>query len=293
MKMPSWLEQKSWQAKKKLSLAGIIFFRIDGVQWAGAFAFNAFFSLFPIMILLVTLTSYFVDQNSAEKAIISYMEGYLPIGAELQKLIFTTITGVIKAREKAGAIAFIILLWGALQCFTTLISATNRAWGAAMYNWWRMPLKSLLLLSITASGVLLGLLAPVLAKMTKDWLFPGDFFRSWVSALGSFVIPLVVMFCCLSLFYRLAPGRPTRLAEVWGGALVATFLLQASENLFVLYLNNFATLNAVYGTFGGIMALLLWIYFTGCIFIFGACLGAAQVTEDVVTHAPAQSALRP
>jgi len=39
---------------------------------------------------------------------------------------------------------------------------------------------------------------------------------------------------------------------------------------------NFATLNAIYGTFGGIMALLLWIYISGCIFIFGACLCAVQ-----------------
>lgn len=285
--------ESSGQARKKLYLAGKIFFRIDGVQWAGAFAFDAFFSLFPIMILLVTLTSYFVDQNIAEKAIISYVEGYLPIGGELQEHISLTIAGVIKAREKAGAIAFIILLWGALQCFSTLISATNRAWGVARYNWWRMPLKSLLLLCITASGVLLGMLAPVLAKMTRDWLFPGDFYRTWVSALGSLIIPLVVMFFCLSLFYRLAPGRPTRLAEVWGPALVATVLLQASENLFVLYLNNFATLNAVYGAFGGIMALLLWIYLTGCIFIFGACLCAAQVAEDAVTRSPAPSALHP
>jgi uncharacterized BrkB/YihY/UPF0761 family membrane protein len=35
-------------------------------------------------------------------------------------------------------------------------------------------------------------------------------------------------------------------------------------------------LNAIYGAFGGIMALLLWIYLSGCIFIFGACLCAAQ-----------------
>jgi len=48
------------------------------------------------------------------------------------------------------------------------------------------------------------------------------------------------------------------------------------ESLFVIYLQDFATLNAVYGTFGGIMALLLWIYLSGCVFIFGACLCASQ-----------------
>jgi Ca2+-transporting ATPase len=67
-----------------------------------------------------------------------------------------------------------------------------------------------------------------------------------------------------------------RFAQVWAAALLATVLLQAADSLFVIYLKNFATLNAVYGAFGGIMALLLWIYLSGCIFIFGACLCAAQ-----------------
>ncbi|MBN1128272.1 MAG: YihY/virulence factor BrkB family protein [Chitinispirillaceae bacterium] len=87
----------------------------------------------------------------------------------------------------------------------------------------------------------------------------------------------LVVFVGLSLFYRLTPHRPMRFAEVWVAALCATVLLQVCESLFVVYLKNFATLNAIYGTFGGIMALLLWIYLSGCIFIFGACLGAAQV----------------
>ena len=43
-----------------------------------------------------------------------------------------------------------------------------------------------------------------------------------------------------------------------------------------LGLQDFATLNAVYGAFGGIMALLLWFFLSGCILIFGACLCAGQ-----------------
>jgi Ca2+-transporting ATPase len=84
------------------------------------------------------------------------------------------------------------------------------------------------------------------------------------------------------MFYKLAPRRPTRFAEVWLAALVATLLLLAAESLFVIYLKNFSTLNAVYGAFGGIMALLLWIYLSGCIFIFGACLSAAQAEDRLL-----------
>jgi len=252
------------------------FLRIDGAQWAGAFAFNAFFSLFPLMVLLVTIASFVVDRDRAGKAVIAYVESYVPMSGEMQRHVVDTIGGVIKARERAGAVAFLILVWAALQCFTTLICATNRAWGTAVYNWWRLPLKSLVLLGTTAGAVLLGMAVPVLMRMAQGWLFPVHDARSWVYGLGAFVIPLLVVFLSLSLFYRLAPRRPTRFAEVWAAALCATVLLRAAESLFVIYLENFATLNAVYGAFGGMMALLLWVYLSGCVFIFGACLCAGR-----------------
>ncbi len=252
------------------------FMRIDGAQWAGAFAFNAFFSLFPLMVLLVTIASFFVDRDRAGRLVIGYVESYVPISGEMQRHIFDTIAGVIRAREQAGVVAILILIWTAIQCFTTLICATNRAWGTAVYNWWRLPLKSLVLLGITAGAALLGMAVPMLMRMTEGWLFPVHGFRSWAFDLGSFVTPLLVVFFSLGLFYRLAPRRPTRFAEVWIATLCATVLLRAGESLFVIYLKEFATLNAVYGAFGGVMALLLWIYFSGCIFIFGACLCAGQ-----------------
>jgi Ca2+-transporting ATPase len=250
--------------------------RIDGGQWAAAFAFNAFFSLFPLMILLVTVASFFVDRDRAGNEVIGYMESYVPMSGKMQDHVLDTIAGVIKSRQQAGAVALLILVWVALQCFTTLICATNRAWGTPVFNWWRLPLKSLALLGITSGAVLLGTAVPVWAKLANDWLLPVNDFSSWVYALVSFVIPLLVVFLSLSLFYRLAPRRPTRFAEVWAAAVCVTALLQVAESLFLIYLRNFATFNAVYGAFGGIMALLMWIYVSGCIFIFGACLCAAQ-----------------
>ena len=122
-----------------LCLAVKKFLRIDGAQWAGAFAFNAFFSLFPLMVLLVTIASSFVDRDRAGKAVIACTESYVPISGEMQRQIFGIIAGVIKARQQAGAVASLILVWSALQCFITLICATNRAWGTTGHNWWRLP----------------------------------------------------------------------------------------------------------------------------------------------------------
>ncbi len=271
-----WLGRVTRRLWTILCLALKKFFRIEGAQWAGAFAFNAFFSLFPLIVLFVTSASFFVDRDRAGRAVIAYVESYVPITGEMQRHVFDTIAGVIQAREQAGAVAFLILVWVALQCITTLICATNRAWGTAGYNWWRLPLKSLLLLGVMASAVLVGIAVPVLGRMAGEWLFPLRAFHAWVYGLPGIFLPWLLLFFSLSLFYRLAPRRPTRFAEVWAAALCTTALLRAAESLFVIYLTHFATLNAVYGAFGGIMALLLWIYLSGCVFIFGACLCAGQ-----------------
>jgi Ca2+-transporting ATPase len=260
-------------------LAAKRFLRIDGAQWAGSFAYHAFFSLFPLFILFVTLASFFVDRESAGRAIVTYVEGYVPLDGEMRARIFGALAGVIQAREQAGLVALLILVWAALQCFTTLVRVTSHAWGDEAYNWWQLPLRGMALLGVTAGAVLLGMAAPALASIGKSWIFPAHEFGSWLYASWGFVVPLLVLFLSLTFFYRLAPRRTKRFAEVWVAAACTTVLLQTTESLFVVYLKHFATLNAVYGVFGGIMALLLWIYLSGCGFIFGACLCAAQAEE--------------
>lgn len=259
-----------------ISTAAKKFFQIDGVMWAGAFAFNVFFSLFPLVVLFVTIAAFFVDRNKAVTEIIGYIERYIPISGEMQDTIFNTVAGVANASGKAGAVAILLLIWVSIQCIVTLVSAINRAWGTTECNWWHLPIKSLVLFTVMSAAVLFGITFPVLADMARDWIIPLYDFRTWVYDLWGFLIPLVTVFFSLSLFYMYTPSRLTRFAEVWGGALCATIFLWVAENLFVIYLKEFATLNAIYGAFGGVMALLLWIYLSGCIFVFGACICAAQ-----------------
>jgi YihY family inner membrane protein len=249
--------------------------QIDGRHWAGSFAFNAFFSLFPLFILSLILASFFVERESAGRAIVTYLEGYVPLDSEMRPRIFGAITGVIQASGQVGLVTFFILVWTALQCFTTLVRVTNRAWDDQAYNWWRLPLRGMALLGVTAGAVLLGMAATALTTLGESWLSPVNAFVSLVFTLLDFIIPPLVLFLSLTFFYRLAPSRTTRFAEVWVAAIWTTVLLQTTQILFVVYLKHFATLNDVYGMFGGIMALLLWIYLSGCVFIFGACLCAA------------------
>jgi YihY family inner membrane protein len=279
--MPDQLDQLPRRIWTTIVDAVARFVRIDGAEWAGAFAHYAFFSLFPLIVLFVSIASLFIDRDQAAAEIIAYVRSFLPIEPESRSYIFDTIVGVVSTRGQASLIAVLMLWWSAMRFFSTLIRATNRAWGVDAHNWWRLPMTSLVFLALMTAAVLVSIAAPMLTKMVKESFFPTSDFRSWVYSLWGFFVPMLVIFVGLTLFYRMAPRRRTYFSEVWIPALCATALLKVSESLFVIYLKHFASLNAVYGAFGGIIALLLWIYLAGCIFIFGACLCAAQAETRV------------
>lgn len=156
-----------------------------------------------------------------------------------------------------------------------LIRTTNRLWHSPTYNWWRLPLKSLALLGITVSAVLIGILLPGMARMFREWLATRLGFPGWMFAMIFQFIPWLVLLYGLIMIYRLAPSRATRFSEVWLGALAATLLIWIGEWLFLLYGDHFTSFNALYGALGGIMAFLLWIYLSSCVCVFGVCFCAA------------------
>jgi Ca2+-transporting ATPase len=238
--------------KEKIQLTWRVFLRaaqkfslMDGDHRAAAFAYYAFFSLFPLILLFVTVGSLFVDRDRAVGGIISYVESYVPIGAGMRRNVFDIISGVVNTRGKVGVVASVVLLWGALGFFTALIRAVERAWDCEVHNWWRMPLKSSLLLAVMASALMLGLGLPVVNQVARHWILPARGWMAWFYKLADILFPLLVQFYGLSLFYKLAPRRPTRFAEVWPAALLTSVLLRILESLFVIYLQNFARFNAL------------------------------------------------
>lgn len=260
-----------------------IFSKISGEQRAAAFAYYAFFSLFPVVLLFVTISSFFIDRQQAADQIIDYLRDYMPLEGEDQKLITGTINGVIQARGGASLIALAGLIWGSMRFFQALVRAVNRAWDVQPYNWWRLPLKNLAMIGIMASAVLVGLLAPWVLEVIRRyaWL-PGELVP-WLFRFAQNMIPILLIAYGLCLFYKFAPRRKTKLSEVWVAALVATLFLFLLQHGLAYYATSFGNFNAIYGTFGAIILLLMWIYLSGLVVILGGCLCAAL---DKCRHPP-------
>lgn len=278
-----WLRHFKWRQTFKLACAR--WAEEDGDQRAAAFACYLLLSLLPLTILLVTTGSLFVEPEVATQAIVQLVNRYMPLTSEQERGAVAGIREWLDARGRISLTALPLLLWGALKFQSTLIRTTNRIWHSQTYNWWRLPLKSLGLLGITASALLIGILLPGLARLIRDWLNGHLAFPQWAFALVFHFLPWLVLFYGMIMIYKLAPRRPTRFSDVWLGALGATVLIWLGERLFLVYAANFAHFNVLYGALGGIVAFLFWVYLSGCVGVFGICVCAAQAElRETVDH---------
>lgn len=272
---------------------------IGGDQRAASFAYYAFFSLFPLIVLLVTVSSLFLfkDQQQAVEAVVGKLREYLPLSASDRAMVVRTVEGVIHSRAKASALASITLLWSSLRFFQALVQGVNRAWGCEEYSWWHLPLKNLAMVGILASALLLGVLLPTLLGFGVELLRHTDGFLSSLPILkdiaanlinnphglialysgkaAAMIVGFVVLFYMLTLFYKYAPTKATALRDVWKPALVVTCLLKLMQELFAKFAGQISNVT-LYGAFAGIMALLFWIYINGSVIIFGGCISAAS-----------------
>jgi Ca2+-transporting ATPase len=102
--------------------------------------------------------------------------------------------------------------------------------------------------------------------------------------LSRYGLGAVVLFYSFSLLYMIAPRRRVKFSQVWLAALLVTVALQVCQIAFVNYLPRVVNYG-IYGAFGSLMLLLLWVYASGIIIIFGGCLCAARAQVREATPA--------
>ncbi len=268
---------RAWEV---LSLSVRKYVDTDGELRAASFAYYAFFALFPLLLLFISIGSWIWRGQEAEVStrIFRLLENDLPIPPAGKELIVSTISGL--SSGTASLVAVLALTWSALRFFQALVQGVNRAWGLEGYSWWRLPIANLLMVAITASTLLLGVVAPVVMRMVENfWRAHGGFTVELVITsfrYARLVLPSLILFYGLLMFYKYAPQRKTKFSEVWSSALLATIGLQVVSKGMVIYADNFARFNKLYGTLGSVVAVLMWIYLSGSVIIFCGCFGAAQ-----------------
>ncbi|WP_340676552.1 YihY/virulence factor BrkB family protein [Paraglaciecola sp.] len=268
------MKQSNWWRTMKLACRR--WSQEDGDQRAASFAYFLLLSILPLTILLLTVASLFFEREVATQALVNLVNQYTPLNNEQEHTAMAAIREWLQARGQISLATIPLLLWSGLKFLRTLIRTTNRIWHSQSYSWWRLPLKSLSLLGITASALLIGILLPGLARLVRQWLTSHLTLPQWAFGLLFELLPGFVLFYGLIMIYKLTPSRATKFSEVWLGALGATVLIWLGKLLVLVYAANFSNFNALYGALGGIMVFLLWIYLSSCVGVFGVCFCAAQ-----------------
>lgn len=258
----------------------------NGSTMGAALAFFCAFSLAPLLIILLTLAGWIVGQNSA----------YMQIGAQLKSLFgpatASILLGAMKSSQQTqGVLATLTsiatLLIGATTVLAALEEALERIWGCSVLatSGWRGWIKTrflslgfilalgfLLLVSLTVTTVL----SAIRLKIATHAALIGV-----VSSID-FLISLLLVSSLFGLIYRYMPARRLPWLVVMGGGVLTALLFDGGRWAIGIYLSH-STQPSAFGAASSFAALLLWLYYTAQIFLFGAeftaCLGGLRAED--------------
>ncbi|MBE0410073.1 MAG: YihY/virulence factor BrkB family protein [Anaerolineales bacterium] len=245
---------------------------------AAATAFFTIFSLFPLLIFIVAVGSFFVDEQTVKDEIVELVPQIIPVEPTL---IEENIVEVLRLRGEATLIGIIGLAWSATGALTLLSRNINRAFpdasvrgfiGARLVGFAIMVfLVCLLALSFLARTVL-----DILSQYSIP-IFGYDILAEIpLDTILTQVFPLLLGFIIFTNLYYWIPAIKVPWSAAMLSALITAVAWEIATFGFVWYLRSgLAEYRLVYGSLGTIVAIMFWIYLNFTIVYFGAHLASA------------------
>ena len=250
-------------------------FSADNItDWAAALTYYAVLSIFPALIALVSIVG--LVGQSATQGLLDNLNTVAPGPA---KDILTSAIQNIASKPGAAGVAFIVGLALALNSASGYIAAFTRA-SNSIYEveegrpiWKLKPQQIgivlvllLLLVAITLAVVVSG---PV-AEQVGQALGVGDS-AALVWDIAKIPVVLLVVSFMFAFLYKTAPNVKQPDFKWWSpGGIVALVIWIIASLLFALYVATFASYNKTYGSMGGVIVFLLWLWITNVAILFGA-----------------------
>lgn len=245
-------------------------------------AYYAIFSLFPLLLLAVTVLGYFLGDSAATRREILDSLTRAAGSPEVRSLLDDTLTSMQEHRSARGVgamVGVLTLVLGASGVFSELDATLNAIWRVRQpeaRSFWKSILgflkdKALSLGLVAAAGVLLLgslILSTALSAMgdaAKGYL-PGGW---WSWAAVELLASMLFLTAVLAAMFRTLPQTRVAWTDVLGGALLAAVLLTVLKRLLAWYLAHMGSY-AAYGAVGAVLGLLVLIYFSSLVLFFGA-----------------------
>ena len=278
------------------------------IDRAAALSYYFLFALFPTLLFLTALLGMLPISGLMER-LMGYVEQALP--GDAASVISKTLGEIVRgSRGSLLSLGALTALWASSSGMGSMMTALNVAYDVDdTRSWWKRRLVSIALTVGFSLFILGGLIAmvfgPRLGRAVADRLGMGALFTT-VWDVASVPVAMLFVLVGITLVYFLAPAAKQQWRWVTPGSAVALVLWLAMSYGLRLYVTRFANYNATYGSIGGVILLMLWLYLTGLVLLLGAEINSeiehaaarrgeptAKLPGEVAPGEPAPAAARP
>jgi membrane protein len=283
---PSEVVKKAWRLVQETFA---VWSDRQAPRLGAAVAFYAIFSITPLVLMAVLVAGAFLGVTFARLEFLNQLAGLLGQGAA--DAVETMIKTAERSSDKApwaGITGAIALFVGASGVFVELRNALDVMHGTkrgrdGFVSWFvRGRLWSFALVLAVGFLLLVSLIASAIISAMGTWLtalFPVFGFI----ALGlNLLLSLAILAVLFAMLMRWLPTQRQPWRSVWGGAVLASVLLEIGKELLGLYLGR-AAFSDAFGAAGGLVVLVMWIYYAVQVFLFGAAFNEVRAKK----HEPA------
>jgi membrane protein len=258
---------------------------------AGGVTYAVLLALFPGLAALVSLYGLAFDTAQIEQQVAA-LAGVLP--AQTQELLSQELHSLVESSNGALGFAAIVGLllafWSASRGMSGLITAINIAYEEKeRRNFLKFNLTALgLTVGLVVGGVLAIALIAILPAAVQLLSFGSA--TKWLLLLVQWPLLIVLVMAGLAVLYRFGPDRDKpQWRWVSPGAITATIFWIIASIGFTVYVANFNSYSKTYGSLGGVVILLTWLYLSALTVLLGAVINAQterQTRQDSTDGAP-------
>ncbi|MFG3436662.1 YihY/virulence factor BrkB family protein [Nonomuraea sp. NPDC047897] len=283
---PADLPRRAWWSVAKRTLAE---FRDDRVpDLAAALTYYAVLSIFPAMIVLVSLFGLLGQDDTA--MLIGHLAVLAP--AEVRDLLTQGLAGVQRSSGSAGLLAIVglaVALWSASGYIGAFIRAGNEIYDIEEGRpfWKTTPLKlglTILVTVLLAVGAIAVTLTGRLADLAGRALGLGGAVVTAWNVLKWPVLALIAAGLIMVLYWAAPNVRQPGMRWITPGGLLAVALWVIVSAGFALYVSQFGSYNKTYGTLAAVVVFLIWLWLSNMALLFGAELDAELVRERAIAE---------
>jgi len=247
--------------------------------YSAQLAFFLTLSIFPFLIFVINVLSF---TELGGQALVLDFTKYLP--QDIAKIIDTVVTETVQARS--GTILIVAILgavWTSSKGARSIITGLNRVYGVkekrSIFKLYLVSTMFVLALSlIILLSIILLVFGEVIAQAVLDFVgFSQIFTDIWPFLQYGLTIAMLML--TFVLLYKYAPNKKIKFSHVWKGSLFAIIGWILVSRAFAFYVNNFGNYQLVYGSIGGLIVFLLWLYISSMVILIGGEINELDIKE--------------